>query len=165
MTTPVAPPERPPLVKRTTLIVRSIERARAFYRDVMGFKVWYDRDFEFSGGGFPGTTKGQRCRLVILEARDPLIGKIGLIEYLDVVVPAPPVDLSFLGPGRLVFVGEIDSVSALHERLQRWGATIATPPHRFDVVGADGRAKHMQRICFFDPDGNFMEFSEPAQAD
>ncbi len=156
-------PDRPPLLKRTTLIVRSIERSRAFYRDVMGFKVWYDRDFEFSGGGFPGTSKGERCRLVILEARDPLIGKIGLIQYLDRPVTEVPVDLSFLAPGRIVFVGEVDSVAALHARLQQWGATIATPPHRFDVVGADGKAKHMQRICFFDPDGNFMEFSEPAQ--
>jgi catechol 2,3-dioxygenase-like lactoylglutathione lyase family enzyme len=156
--------ERPPLLKRTTLIVRDIDRARAFYRDVMGFQVWYDRDFEFSGGGFPGTRKGDKCRLVIVEARDPLIGKIGLLQYLQPAVPPPPLDLSFLGPGRVVLVGEIDSVASLNARLLAWGATIVTPPHRFDVVGADGKPKHMMRICFFDPDGTFMEFSEPPVA-
>jgi catechol 2,3-dioxygenase-like lactoylglutathione lyase family enzyme len=161
----MSPDERPPLLKRTTLIVRDIDRSRAFYRDVMGFRVWYDRDFEFSGGGFPGTRKGDRCRLVIVEARDPLIGKLGLLQYLQPSVPAPAIDLSFLSPGRIVLVGEIDSVAALDARLRAWGAAIATPPHRFDVVGADGRPKHMQRICFFDPDGNFLEFSEPAQPD
>lgn len=155
---------RPPVVKRTTVIVRDIDRARAFYRDVLGFTVWYDRDFEFSGGGFPGTARGDRCRLVIVEARDPQIGKIGLLQYLVPTVAPPPVDLTFLGPGRIVFVGEVDDVAALHARLIAAGATIATPPHRFDVVGADGKPKWMQRICFFDPDGNFFEFSEPAQS-
>ena len=155
--------ERPPLLKRTTIIVRNIERSRAFYRDVLGFKIWYDRDFEFGGGGFPGTRKGDLCRLVIAEARDPLIGKIGLIQYLSPPAPEVPVDLSFLGVGRLVFVGEIDDVAALHRKLLAAGAVIATPPHRFDVIGADDRPKFMQRLCFFDPDGNFFEFSEPAQ--
>lgn len=148
---------RPPVIKRTTVIVRDLDRALEFYRDVLGFTVWYDREIEFSGGGFPGTARGDRCRLVIVEARDPQIGKIGLLQYLAPVVAPPPVDLTFLGPGRVVFVGEVDDVDALHARL------VAAPPHRFEVVGADGRPKWMRRLCCFDPDGNFLELAEPAQ--
>lgn len=151
----------PPHLKRTTLIVRDIDRSRAFYRDVLGFKVWFDRDFEFSGEGFPGTRKGDRCRLVIMEARDPEIGKVGLIQYLTVPVATAPPDLSFLGVGRVIFVGETDDVDALEARLRAAGATIHMPPHLFDVVGADGRRKQMRRIGFFDPDGVMFELSEP----
>jgi catechol 2,3-dioxygenase-like lactoylglutathione lyase family enzyme len=117
------------VIKRTTVIVRDLDRALEFYRDVVGLTVWYDREIEFSGGGFPGTARGDRCRLVIVEARDPQIGKIGLLQYLAPVVAPPPVDLTFLGPGRVVF------------------------------VGADGRPKWMRRLCCFDPDGNFRFFS------
>ena len=39
----------PPLVKRTTLIVRDIGRSLAFYRDVLGMPVWYDDEVVLSG--------------------------------------------------------------------------------------------------------------------
>lgn len=152
------------MIKRTTVVVRDIDASRAFYRDVLGFKIWFDRDFEFSGTGFPGTRKGDRSRLVIAEARDPLIGKIGLLQYLDPPVKVASPDLSFLAPGRIVFVGEVDDIAALHARLQAAGAVINAAPHRFEVVGADGRLKVMTQICFFDPDGNFFELSEPAHS-
>jgi catechol 2,3-dioxygenase-like lactoylglutathione lyase family enzyme len=41
----------PSLVKRTTLIVRSLERSTAFYRDVLGLSVWYDDEVVLSGVG------------------------------------------------------------------------------------------------------------------
>ena len=41
----------PPLVKRTTLIVRDAERSLRFYRDVLGLTVWYDDQIELSGVG------------------------------------------------------------------------------------------------------------------
>lgn len=151
----------PPKVKRTTIVVRDIDRSRAFYRDVLGFKIWFDREFLFTGNGFPGTKKGDRSHLIICEARDPDIGKIGLLQYTDPKMPEAPVVTDRLGIGALVFVGEVESVPDLAARLEAAGAVIAAPEHIFEVVGADGRLKKMRRICFFDPDGTFFEMSEP----
>jgi catechol 2,3-dioxygenase-like lactoylglutathione lyase family enzyme len=150
-----------PKIKRTTLIVRDIDIARAFYRDVLGFKIWFDREFVFTGAGFPGTRKGDKSHLIICEARDPEIGKIGLLQYTDPKLPAPPVVTDRLGIGAVVFVGEVESVPDLAARLTASGAVIAAPEHVFEVLGADGRTKKMRRLCFFDPDGNFFEMSEP----
>ena len=38
------------LVKRTTLIVRSLERSMAFYGDVLGLSRYYDDEIVLSGG-------------------------------------------------------------------------------------------------------------------
>lgn len=153
-----------PKIKRTTIIVRDIDKARNFYRDVLGFKIWFDREFIFSGGGFPGTKKGDKSHLIICEAQDQEIGKIGLLQYTDPKMQEQPVVTDRLGIGAVVFVGEVTSVPELAARLVQAGVVIAAPEHIFEVVGADGKAKKMRRICFFDPDGNFFEMSEPPMA-
>jgi catechol 2,3-dioxygenase-like lactoylglutathione lyase family enzyme len=150
----------PPNVKRTTIVVRDIDRSRAFYRDLLGFRVWFDREYVFSGGGFPQTHAGDRCHLVIMEARDPQIGKIGLLQHT--VPPLPPAPLpERIGFGNVILVGEVDDVQALYDRLVAADVPVRMPPHLFEVVGADGRTKRMWRCCFFDPDGVFFEMNSP----
>lgn len=153
-----------PKIKRTTIVVRDIDVSRTFYRDVLGFKIWFDREFLFTGNGFPGTKKGDKSHLIICEAQDKDIGKIGLLQYTDPKMPDRPVATDRLGIGAVVFVGETDSVPELAKRASAAGAVIAAPEHIFEVVGADGKVKKMRRICFFDPDGNFFEMSEPPMA-
>jgi catechol 2,3-dioxygenase-like lactoylglutathione lyase family enzyme len=152
------------MVKRTTIVVRDIGRSRRFYRDVLGFRVWYDREYTFSGGGFPLTKAGDRCHLVIMEARDPEIGKIGLLQYTDPPLPPEPLP-SRIGFGHIVLVGEVDDVQVLHRSLIDAGASVRLPPHVFEVTGADGNLKRMWRCCFFDPDGVFLEMSSPISDD
>jgi len=150
----------PPVVKRTTIVVRDIERSRRFYRDLLGFRVWYDREYTFSGGGFPLTQAGDRCHLLIMEARDPEIGKIGLLQYTHPPLPPEPLP-ERIGFGGVIFVGEVEDVSQLYDSLLAAGVPVRTPPHLFEVTGADGKLKRMQRCCFFDPDGIFFELSSP----
>jgi catechol 2,3-dioxygenase-like lactoylglutathione lyase family enzyme len=146
----------PPRIKRTTIVVRDIAVSRNFYRDVLGFSVWYDREFVFSGQGFPGTRAGDKCHLVIMEARDPEIGKVGLLQYTEPPLPPAPLPAT-IGYGHIVLVGDVEDVLELHARLQQAGARIQMPPHIFEVAGADGQHKRMRRCCFFDPDGVFFE--------
>jgi catechol 2,3-dioxygenase-like lactoylglutathione lyase family enzyme len=151
---------RPPELRRTTIVVRDIDRSRRFYRDVLGFRVWFDREYRFSGGGFPHTRAGDLCHLLIMEARDPQIGKIGLLQYTDPPLPPAPLP-EMIGFGNVVLVGEVDDVHGLYARLQAAAVPVQTPPHLFEVVGADGRTKRMWRCCFFDPDRVFFELSSP----
>jgi catechol 2,3-dioxygenase-like lactoylglutathione lyase family enzyme len=73
----------PTIVKRTTLIVRDLERSLAFYRDVLGFRVWYDDRIVLSGIGLAAGAQGDRTRLVIVRAEDPVVGMIGLLQFTE----------------------------------------------------------------------------------
>src|SRR5512140_1081963 len=68
------------IVKRTTLIVRDLERARRFYCDVLGFSVWYDDEIVLSGVGLAAGNKGDRTHLVIVKADPPVVGMIDLLQ-------------------------------------------------------------------------------------
>jgi catechol 2,3-dioxygenase-like lactoylglutathione lyase family enzyme len=148
------------VLKRTTLIVRSIERSLAFYRDVLGFQIWYDDEIVLSGVGLAAGKQGDRTHLVILKAEDPVIGMIGLLEFTDPRLPQPDVPRERLGIGDIVFVMQSQDVVGAHERLRRFGARIHAEPHAFEVTGADGKLIKMTSMSFWDPDGYFIELNQ-----
>jgi len=148
------------ILKRTTLIVRDVEASVRFYRDVLGLEEWYDGQIVLSGRGLAAGAAGDRTRLVIMKARDPVIGMIGLLQWLEPSLPAPPGARQRLGVGDVVFVMQTDDVQEVHRRLRTAGARIFAEPHRFEVRGADGRMLEMTSISFWDPDGYFFEMNE-----
>ncbi|NDB25745.1 MAG: hypothetical protein EB021_09950, partial [Gammaproteobacteria bacterium] len=152
----------PPLVKRTTLVVRSIERSVAFYRDVLGLSVWYDDEVVLSGVGLAAGAKGDRTHLVILKAEDPVIGMIGLLEFTSPRLPEPAAR-SRLGIGDIVFVMQGRDVEAVHRRALAFGARIHAAPHRFEVRGAAGHMIAMTSLSLWDPDDFFIEYNERHQ--
>ena len=83
--------------------VSNLERSEAFYRDVLGANIWFDRPFTLDGGGLPIGKKGDRLRLVIVKFEHDQIGMMGLMEFLDPVMPAPEISYD-MGYGKPVFV-------------------------------------------------------------
>jgi catechol 2,3-dioxygenase-like lactoylglutathione lyase family enzyme len=149
----------PTLVKRTTLIVRSLERSRDFYRDVLGLKVWYDDEIVLSGVGLAAGKAGDRTRLIIMQAADPVVGMIGLLQFTEPGLPAPP-RRERLGIGDIVFVLQGDDVAAVHQRALAFGARIHAPPHTFEVRGATGQQLKMTSLSIWDPDDYFIEYNQ-----
>ena len=150
----------PNIVKRTTLIVRDAARSLEFYRDVLGFSVWYDDEIVLSGRGLAAGRPGDRTRLVIMRAADPVVGMIGLLEFTAPRLPEPAAPRRALGIGDVVFVMQTDDLAGVHRRLSEAGAGIHAEPHAFSVRGADGLVVHMQSLSFWDPDGYFFEINE-----
>lgn len=148
------------IVKRTTLIVRDADRSLAFYRDVLGLTVWYDDEIVLGGVTLPVGARGDRTRLVIMRADDPVIGMIGLLQFTAPPLPAPESERNTLGIGDVVFVMQTDDVEAVHTRLEEWGARVQAPPHAFEVRGADGSLLRMTTLSFWDPDGYFFEINQ-----
>jgi catechol 2,3-dioxygenase-like lactoylglutathione lyase family enzyme len=148
------------VLKRTTLIVRDVRRSTQFYRDVLGLSVWYDDEIVLGGRGLAAGKQGDRTRLVIMKAQDPVIGMIGLLQFTEPPLPEPAGDRTRLGIGDVVFVMQTDDVRAVHERLQAWGARVHAEPHEFVVRGADGVEVGMTTLSFWDPDGYFFEINE-----
>lgn len=148
------------ILKRTTLIVADLERSLRFYRDALGMSVWYDDEVMLSGRGLAAGQAGDRTRLVIMKAVDPAIGMIGLLQWTEPPLPAPPRERDRLGIGDVVFVMQTDDVLEVHRRLQACGARIFAEPYEFEVRGADGRMLQMTSISFWDPDGYFFEMNQ-----
>jgi catechol 2,3-dioxygenase-like lactoylglutathione lyase family enzyme len=147
-------------IKRTTLIVSDLDRSIGFYRDVLGLTVWYDDEVVLSGRGLAAGGAGDRTRLVIMKAQDPVIGMIGLLQWVVPVLPAPSGPRERLGIGDVVFVMQTDDVLEVHRRLQAAGARIFAEPYEFRIRGADGTPLHMTSISFWDPDGYFFEMNQ-----
>jgi catechol 2,3-dioxygenase-like lactoylglutathione lyase family enzyme len=147
------------IVKRTTLIVRDLALALAFYRDVLGFAVWYDGEIVLSGVGLAVGQAGDRTRLVIVKAQDPVVGMIGLLQFTAPELPAPP-PRERLGIGDVVFVMQTDDVHAVHDRARAFGARIHAAPHAFEVAGASGERLSMTSLSVWDPDGYFIEVNQ-----
>ena len=64
-------------LRRTTLVVRDIDKSLPLYRDALGMKVIYD---EVIGGV---------TRLVLLRANDDFVGVLGLMQRLNLTEPVP----------------------------------------------------------------------------
>jgi catechol 2,3-dioxygenase-like lactoylglutathione lyase family enzyme len=151
-----------PILKRTTFIVADAEASAAFYRDVFGWSVWYDNIVR-ADRRFPpaGSAKDADVRLLILQADDPKIGKLGLLQYLD-----PPFDTGTLQDrsavrmGEAILVIETEDVDGVYERAKDAGATVVTAPVDWEVPSPDGRSKiRLRSVSLFDPNGIYMEVS------
>lgn len=155
-------------LKRTTFITRDADAAARFYEDVFGWTRWYDQVLT-ADRRFPptGSDRDAPVRLVILEASDPLVGKLGFLEYLDAPwafdEPAPRTEVR---PGEPILVVATKDVDGVHERAVAAGATVVTPPVDWTVPkpGGDGEIR-LRSVSLFDPEGIYLEVSAHPDSD
>lgn len=78
------PVKNPLDFRRTSLIVKDIEKSLSLYRDALGMTVVYDQELTSPNLSMRHGSDGvNRSRLVLLEANDSFIGMIGLWQFLD----------------------------------------------------------------------------------
>lgn len=152
------------VIKRTTLMVRDMERSLVFFRDVLGAKVWFDRPFTLDGGGLPIGKKGDKLRLCIIQFDHDEIGMIGLMEFLDPVMPAPEVSYD-LGYGNPVFVVVAEDAQAIYEKASVAGFKTRGKPKEWSTTGALGETKHFVSTFLWDNDGHFFECNQVTKID
>ena len=147
-------------IKRTTLMVRDAERSAQWYQTVFGMTRWFDKPFTLSGVGLAAGQAGDETRLVILKCSDPVIGMLGLLEWVNPKMEAPkeiPTRVTF---GMPIFVVTSDDAHGVYERAKAEGTHIHAEPHDWEVVGANDEIKTMRSVSVFDPDGYFYEVNE-----
>lgn len=146
------------VLRRTTLIVRDLALTLTFYTEVFGFTVWYDSEIRVGGEVLPAGQPGALTRVVILQAKDPLVGMIGLMQYIAPPLEAPRERGPKMGIGDIVFVMETDDLPGIHARLKERHARIHCPPLDWEVPNpSGGPAIKLTTLSFFDPDGYFVE--------
>lgn len=152
------------IVKRTTLFVRDMQAAKHWYEYVLGMSTFYDKEFVLSGIGLAAGKAGDKTHLVILKADDPDIGMIGLLQWVDPPMPAPPIEYK-LGFGNPTFVIASDDAVETHRRAEELGTKIHSAPHEWSTLGANGKMKNFVGLSLFDPDGYFFECNQLVSED
>ncbi len=140
-------------------MVRDAEKAAAWYAEVFGMKRWLDTPFTLSGIGLAIGNAGDKTRLVIMQCDDPVIGMIGLLQWVDPEMHAPPIPtkVTFGAP---IFVVASDDVRSVFEKAKASGVQIYSELHDWSFTAADGSVKEMIGCSFFDLDGYFYEVNE-----
>jgi catechol 2,3-dioxygenase-like lactoylglutathione lyase family enzyme len=158
---PVPESERTPVdIRRTTFVVRDIDKSLPFYRDALGLKVLYD---QLIGGGVDkdGKATAPSVRLVLLRANDTFIGALGLMQRLKPsATPVPEPVFAKAGPGQMIMV---INVADLEQRWPRIESTphikVETKPMRIDYPAPGGGVIPVMFSAVWDPDGNYIELN------
>jgi catechol 2,3-dioxygenase-like lactoylglutathione lyase family enzyme len=160
-----APADRVPIdIRRTTIIVADIERSLRLYRDALGMTVNYDAPMTVSGPAFAHGQPGRAIRLVLLNANDPWIGWIGLLQYTDPpLAPAapPPTALNIGSHVIVTAVADADRACAAAERAP--GVRMVVPVKTTEYPGRNpGDPPIRVRGCqLWDADGAYLELNQP----
>lgn len=160
---PVADAERIPVdVRRTTLIVRDVDRSLAFYRDTLGMKVVYDQVITRPGRPEdpPGTER--KMRLALLRANDDFVGVIGLLEYTSPRLEDRPNEAQRPGIGDVILVINAADLDQRFERVRATpGVRVASEPQRIEYPSPDGKGTIPVNVsAVWDPDGYFIELNQ-----
>jgi catechol 2,3-dioxygenase-like lactoylglutathione lyase family enzyme len=151
---PVPESERIPVdVRRTTLIVRDMDRSLAFWRDAIGLKVVYDRML---------FDPPNQTRLVLLRANDEFVGLVGLMERQATKATAPPVTYERASYGNVIFViNAKDQEQRLEKVRQVPGVKLQAEPQRIEYPSPDGKGTIPVMVAYlWDPDGYFVELNK-----
>ena len=146
---PVPESERIPVdLRRTTLVVRDIDKSIPLYRDALGMKVIYDQVI------------GGVTRLVLLRANDDFVGVLGLMQRLNLTEPTPPPTFHKAKPGEHILVFNLKDLDQRFEKIRTTpNVTVSEPPKRIDYPGAGGSTIPVMFSAIWDADGNFIELN------
>lgn len=159
---PVPEDERLPLdLRRTTLVVRDIDRSLALYHDALGMNISYDNMIRNPRDAKSDEESEISRRLTFLQANDDFIGVLGLLEYRKPRKEQPISDLAF-EPGTMVLVFNIQDLD------KRWDKVVNTPgvvvmnePQEVHYPSYDGKGTIPVMVSVIrDPDGFILELNQ-----
>jgi catechol 2,3-dioxygenase-like lactoylglutathione lyase family enzyme len=146
---PVPESERIPVdLRRTTLVVRDIDKSLPLYRDTLGLKVIYDQVI------------GGATRLVLLRANDDFVGVLGLMQRLNQTAPVPPPEFRRAQAGDPILVFNLQDLESRIEQIRTTPhVTVAESPRLIDYPAANGGVIRVLFSAVWDADGNFIELN------
>jgi catechol 2,3-dioxygenase-like lactoylglutathione lyase family enzyme len=147
-------------IRRTTLVVRDIEKSLPLYRDALGLKVIYD---QLIGGGKDkdGKVTPPTIRLVLLRANDQFIGAIGLMQRLNQPMLPPITEFKRPNAGGMIMVINAKDLDTRWEKIKATpNIKIDTEPYRIEYPGPNNTVIPVLFSSVFDNDGNFIEINK-----
>ncbi len=149
------------LIRRTTAIVRDMDRCLEFYRDAMGLHVYQDGVMTTEGMELPTGLEGARVRLVVFRGEDPYIGMVGALQFLDPALPDPGKTTWQMGIGKVVFVAGTEDAQVVFQRVSDLDVRVTCEPFTRAVPRSGGAGQiPMTSMGFYDPDGQLFEVNQ-----
>jgi len=160
---PVADEERVDIdLRRTTLIVESIDTSLSFYRDALGMKVIYDAMIRNPRTATSDAEAEKSRRLVFLRANDDYIGIIGLLEYTRPRRPVREPEPQAFSSGSAVLLfntTKVDERFAAASAVA--GVEVLSAPENVTFPSYDGSSEIRVRMSTVrDPDGFLVELNQ-----
>jgi hypothetical protein len=147
-------------IRRTTLVVRDIDKSLPLYRDALGLKVVYD---QLIGGGKDkdGKVTPPTIRLVLLRANDQFIGLLGLMQRLNQPMLPPLTEFKKPNAGGMIMVINAKDLETRWEKIKVTpNIKVDTEPYRIDYPGPNGSVIPVLFSSVYDYDGNFIEINK-----
>ncbi len=160
---PVPEEDRVPIdLRRTTLIVRDIDRSLAFYRDALGMQVIYDNAIRTPRSATTDEEADRASRLVFLRANDTYVGIIGLLQYRKPVKPAPNQGDEPFSTGSIVLLFNSEDVVTTFEKARKVnGVRALYEPRETAYPSYDGKGTIPVIVSVLtDPDGFVIELNQ-----
>lgn len=154
--------ERLPLdLRRTTLVVRDLDKSLALYRDALGMRMAYDKLIRTPREAASDEAADRSLRLAFLQANDDFVGVLGLLEYRKPKKEQPVSKLAF-EPGTIVLVFNVQDLD------ERWQDVISVPgvevlsePEQTNYPSYDGKGTIPVMVSVIqDPDGFTVELNQ-----
>lgn len=144
------------------MLINEIDLPLSIYKDILGMTVYYDKELIVSGKGLPTGIHNAQTRLVILQCNHPYIGMLGLLQYIDPPLPAPPRPKpNRVRIGETVFVINTEDVQKVYEKLLAIPQVeIVSQPHLQEYPKPEGGLFRILGMSFFDPNGYFVELNQ-----
>ncbi len=148
--------------KRTTILVRDMQKSLAFYRDILGWDVFYEGDVDGEG---VAQLMGMPCRgvkMVVLNAHGSQFGNVGLMEVKDaapLMENLPPPKRIRYGEAALVI--STQNILELHDKIAKAGYVVINAPAK---IGVPGRPMAVLEMFVRDPDGVLVNLTQRVAA-
>ena len=145
-------------LRRTTLIVRDMDKSLALYRDALGMQVQYDQVLTSPNLGRAGSDGINRSRLVLLRANDSFIGMLGLWQFLDGPVDPPPTQPTFHAGDIVLLFNATDLEARFSRAAAAPGVKVIGEPKPRTYPSASGDIEVIVSMLV-DPDGHIVELN------
>ena len=143
--------------KRTTIIVRDVEKSTGFYRYILGMDVFYEGLIGNPGASELMGMNISGLKMMVLNVDGAETGMVGLMELLDADPSLEGTEWSAVPKaGESILVIPTENMKALHERMVAEGYTVTTPPTKMEVHNRPEIHEMMAR----DPDGVIVNLTQ-----
>lgn len=148
-------------LRRTTLVVRDMEKSLALYRDTLGLKVIYDNLITTPRDAGSVAAADRALRLVFLRANDDFVGVLGLLHYIKPTKTRPRTAEAFQ-PGTPVLLFNTRNLDEKFARVRALdGVEVLSEPSLTSYPSYDGAGAISVKVSvFYDPDGFVVELNE-----
>ena len=157
----IQPKAMPLVFRRTTLIVRDIEKSLMLYRDAIGMEVIYDNLIRRP---HPEEDREQVLRLVFLKATNSFYGVLGLLEYdyeNKNKTDKPIRREGFTAQNVVLLFNSVNQEEQFKKIKEVPGIEIMGEPTLTEYPSYDGKSVTRVMVSkFYDPDGFIVEFNK-----